>query len=247
MQVLGEKCPVAVYDGETINEIIFDLLSIDSIAKLLYPLTIGPHPEILERAHTLGARLKGFYVTGRNDLPHLEEWLRVCPDCDVLCLGRGCGIERDPETGCLDVPRTAGKLEEIKGAHPELDLWVELDASAMNCTAALLTRVEGTRRVEDGLLVDLDMKEEGAAFSAMSLPCSRLESLSGGKTPWIPWLEVLISGYDDHGNPLCMVPDDFPVAQGDALLMTPLGLEGNWRAFFAEHYLRAGRMCQVPI
>lgn len=346
LNILCEKCPVAVYDGETINEIIFDLLSIESIEKLFYPVAANPQPEILDRAYTLGAgfscitapevrrvlhalrrcrghqvlfvpgagyagdwdypldagvlpvfnhltplnffapdlfrekrvlayadisgqgrtednskawitglqdrlkdlgaRLKGFYVPGEIHLPDLEEWLRNFPECEVLCLGKGGGISLDSETGCLDVPKTTEKLEEVKAARPDLGLWVELDARAMACTGALLTRVKATRREDDALFLCLEMNGQGAAFSKMPLGCSKILNLSGESGRGVPWEMVRISGYE-QGNPVCLVPDDFSVTQGDALLMTPLGPEGNWRAFFAEHYLRARRICQVPI
>ncbi len=345
LHILDERCPVVVYDGETINDLIFDLLSIDSLTKLFYPPAVNPHPEILEKAHTLGAgfscvsasevshvfntlrryrgfqvllfpgtgdigdrddpletgvvpvvdpfapldpitehirgksvlahadipghgakektpeawmtvlqdrlkdldaRVKGLYVSGRNGLPHAGEWLRNCPHCRVLCLGRGGGIILDPETGCPDVPGTAESLEDINAIHPDLELWVELDALAMERTVALLTRVEAAWDAERARVLCLDMNGAGAAFLKMSRRCRMMAGLSGGTGLWIPWEAVRISGYE-HGNPVLRVPGDFPVEPGDAVLMTPLGLEGHWRALFAEHYLRARRMCQVPM
>ena len=345
LSILCEKCPVAVYDGETINDIIFDLLSIESVDKLFYPLAANPQPEILERAFTLGAgftcisapevrrvlnalrqcrghqvlfvpgagyagdwdypletgvllvfnhltplnfapdllrgkrvlayadisgqgstkqnsisrmtglqdrlknfgaRLKGFYVPGEIHLSDLEEWLRNFPECEALCLGKGGGISLDSETGCLDVPKTTEKLEEVKAARPDLELWVELDARAMACTGALLTRVKATWEVDDALFLCLEMNGQGTAFSKLPLGCSRILNLSGEPGRGVPWEMVRISGYE-HGNPVCMAPDDFPVNQGDPLLMTPMGLEGDCRDLFPEHYLRARRICQVPI
>lgn len=345
MSILCEKCPVAVYDGETINDIIFDLLSIESIDKLFYPLAANPQPEILERAYTLGtgftcisasevrrvlnalrqcrgyqvlfvpgagyagdwgypletgvlpvfnyltplnfapdlfrekrvlayadisgqgrtednsrawitglqdrlkdlgARLTGLYVPGEIHWPDLGEWLRNCPECEVLCLGKGGGISLDSETGCLDISKTTEKLEEVKAARPDLELWVELDARAMACTGALLTRVKATWRVNEDLLFCLEMNGHGAAFSKIPLGCSRILNLSGEPDRGVPWEMVRISTYE-HGNPVCMAPDDFPVHQGDALLMTPMVFAGDCRDLFPEHYLRARRICQVPI
>jgi len=39
-----------VFNEETLNEILFDLLSIDVMDRLLYPVHANPHPKILRKA-----------------------------------------------------------------------------------------------------------------------------------------------------------------------------------------------------
>ena len=48
---LAEKqCPLYVYNEETVNDLFFDLLSIDSLQGLLYPVSMNPHQKILRKA-----------------------------------------------------------------------------------------------------------------------------------------------------------------------------------------------------
>ncbi len=110
--LLRERCPVAVYDGETINDILFDLLSIESIEKLFYPLAANPHPEILERAFTLGA---GFKCTSAPEARKVFESLPQCPGHQVMFVPEGEYTDdwADPlKTGALAVLNDLGPLDK---------------------------------------------------------------------------------------------------------------------------------------
>lgn len=47
-------CPLVVYDEETLNETLFDLLALDAIETLLYPIHLNPHPKILRKVLEMG-------------------------------------------------------------------------------------------------------------------------------------------------------------------------------------------------
>ena len=53
-----ERCPLYVYDDETLNDTFFDLLCIDAVDTLFYTVAANPHPRILEKAYQLGAGFK---------------------------------------------------------------------------------------------------------------------------------------------------------------------------------------------
>ncbi len=54
------KCPIFVYDEESITEILFDLLSIEPLDRLFYTLAANPHPRILEKVFQMGIGFKCF-------------------------------------------------------------------------------------------------------------------------------------------------------------------------------------------
>ena len=62
--------PVYVYNEEVVNDTLFDLLSIDAIDSLFYPLHINHHPQILEQANRLGA---GFRCVSSTEISYLLE------------------------------------------------------------------------------------------------------------------------------------------------------------------------------
>jgi len=63
-----ERCPLYVYDDETLNDTFFDLLCIDAVGKLFYTVAANPHPRILEKAYQLGA---GFKCASSVELEHV--------------------------------------------------------------------------------------------------------------------------------------------------------------------------------
>jgi diaminopimelate decarboxylase/aspartate kinase len=72
---LAEKRPSClVYNEETLNDTLFDLLVLEGVERVFYPVRANPHPTILEKAHRMGA--------GFSCLSHLEveSVLRLLPD-----------------------------------------------------------------------------------------------------------------------------------------------------------------------
>ncbi len=51
-------CPLVVYDEETLNETFFDLLALEAIETLLYPIHLNPHPKILRKVLEMGGVLR---------------------------------------------------------------------------------------------------------------------------------------------------------------------------------------------
>ena len=64
-----EKCPLYVYDDETLNDTFFDLLCIDAVDTLFYTVAANPLPRILEKAYQLGA---GFKCASSVELEHVS-------------------------------------------------------------------------------------------------------------------------------------------------------------------------------
>ncbi|MCJ7775676.1 MAG: hypothetical protein MUP08_04755 [Desulfobulbaceae bacterium] len=63
-----ERCPLYVYDDETLNDTFFDLLCIDAVGKLFYTVAANPLQRILEKAYQLGA---GFKCASSVELEHV--------------------------------------------------------------------------------------------------------------------------------------------------------------------------------
>jgi len=58
LSVAGKGCPIYVYNEETLNETFFDLLSIDALDLIFYPVHTNPHPKILRKAFELDVGFK---------------------------------------------------------------------------------------------------------------------------------------------------------------------------------------------
>jgi diaminopimelate decarboxylase len=50
-----EECPLYVYNEETLNDTLFDLLAVDAMEGLFYPVHENPHPRILRKVFELEA------------------------------------------------------------------------------------------------------------------------------------------------------------------------------------------------
>ncbi len=55
LALVHKKCPLYVYNEETLNDTLFDLLAIDAMDGLFYPVHENPHPRILRKVFELGA------------------------------------------------------------------------------------------------------------------------------------------------------------------------------------------------
>ncbi len=64
VRIAGEDGPVLVYDGETLNDIVFDLLCLDCVDRLLFDLGLSSCPELLKALGRLGA---GFQYRSPED------------------------------------------------------------------------------------------------------------------------------------------------------------------------------------
>ena len=53
-----EKSPLYVYNEEILNDTLFDLLSIEAVSRVYYPVEANPHPKILEKAYELDVCFK---------------------------------------------------------------------------------------------------------------------------------------------------------------------------------------------
>ncbi|MFO7601838.1 MAG: hypothetical protein R6X27_18825 [Candidatus Desulfacyla sp.] len=60
--------PLYVFNEETLNDIFFDLLSIDVMDRLFYPVHANPHPKILRKALELNV---GFRCMSRDEMDGL--------------------------------------------------------------------------------------------------------------------------------------------------------------------------------
>ena len=71
--LVRERSPLYVFNDETLNDTLFDLLLIDAVDSLFYTVAANPHLRILEKAYQLGVGLKC------SSSVELEHVLRVFP------------------------------------------------------------------------------------------------------------------------------------------------------------------------
>lgn len=68
LAVAATECPVIVYNEESLNDTLFDLLALDPIDALFYPMHHNPHPKILRKVFEMGA---GFQCGSAEELNRL--------------------------------------------------------------------------------------------------------------------------------------------------------------------------------
>ena len=54
----AKESPIYVYNEETLNETLFDLLSLDPLDLLFYPVHANPHPKILRKVFEMDVGFK---------------------------------------------------------------------------------------------------------------------------------------------------------------------------------------------
>ncbi len=122
----GNQGPVVVYDGETLNDIVFDLLCLDCVDRLLFDLELSSCPELLEALGRLGA---GFGCRTPEEVALVQEIPGCGPESLVFLVqddSRASGRDGSLQGMIPAVPLygiTEGCLEELR----DRDVLVVLD------------------------------------------------------------------------------------------------------------------------
>ncbi len=77
-----QRCPLLVYNAETLNEVFFDLFSIDTVDKLFYRISANPHPKILQKAFEMGLAFRCLSLREFSSL--MTRFPRMDPDRVLL-------------------------------------------------------------------------------------------------------------------------------------------------------------------
>jgi diaminopimelate decarboxylase/aspartate kinase len=202
----------------------------------------------------LDASVKGMYIqlglhTGH--IPSATEAVKwasrraeAFPEMSVCCFGKDLGISLLPENGLPDIPRTAEGLENAKALCPHVTFWLAVDEIIVSPIGVLLSRATRIDCRDDIQHVEIDVpaplligsEQPGPARETVNLSQSsarenRLTHIAGrGAVPGDPPFTV------------SRLPD---VEAGDVLLMSHMGASPH--ASLRQHYLKARRICQVPI
>jgi diaminopimelate decarboxylase/aspartate kinase len=70
LALAGQATPLYVFNEETLNDTLFDLLSMEALGCLLYPVHANPHPKMLRKAFEQGV---GFWCISRDEMDGLLE------------------------------------------------------------------------------------------------------------------------------------------------------------------------------
>lgn len=88
LDLARKKTPVYVYNEETLNETLFDLLSIEAVDRLFYPVFINSHRKVLEKVYEMDV---GFTCISADEMARLfrlfprmrPQRLLFMPDYDI--------------------------------------------------------------------------------------------------------------------------------------------------------------------
>ena len=137
---LTEQAPIYVYNDESVNELFFDLLSMDALQGLYYPYGLNPHPEMLQKAFEMDA---SFRCNAFDEITSLRRMFpRISPAQLCLLTGsaQGEAHKRAVDSGVqVGVP-----ISNIQNGYPELfrtgDVFAFTDNDGDPCTPPLFKK-----------------------------------------------------------------------------------------------------------
>ena len=127
LAMAGRKSPLYVFNEEILNETLFDLLSIDAIDRLFYPLRANSHPKILRKAFELDV---GFTCTSSDALDGLMEKLpKLAPERILFFPDNASGedFERAFHGGVNVVVNDLNTLKAWPGIFRNRDIFISRD------------------------------------------------------------------------------------------------------------------------
>jgi hypothetical protein len=167
MALCTDSFPLIVYNEETLNDLFFSLLSIDSIDRCFYTVRTNPHPGIIKKAFETGLD----FLIG-----NMEEEKQVKASCPGITSDRICftpealsfpniSIRNNPgtsqwslesdsadlfvppqETG--DIQDYSKEIERIKEEHPDSELWFTCGPRELSPAGVLLPQVTGEMKLK---------------------------------------------------------------------------------------------------
>ena len=78
---IASKGPVCVYNGEVINDIVFDVLSLETVDAILHRIVLNSHPGVLEAMGRLGAH---FVCSSEKELKALQSVPLIYDSATIL-------------------------------------------------------------------------------------------------------------------------------------------------------------------
>ena len=144
LAVAGEKCPIYVYNEEALNETLFDLLAMDAIDSLFYPLHANPHPKILTKAFDLDVRFKCISIDEITRL--LKNFPKLAPQRTLFVPDHAHGedFERAFHYGVQVVVNDLDTLKIWPGIFQNKDIFICMDIGHEQEVSRLLeTSVRG--------------------------------------------------------------------------------------------------------
>ena len=141
LTIAGDACPIYVYNEETLNETLFDLLSINALDLLSYPVHLNPHPKILRKAFEMGV---GFTCISIDEITRvLNRFPRFSPQRILFVAGHAPDndLERAFDTGAHVVVDDLNILKRSPGIFQDRDICIRLPLQDLNETISFLTGI----------------------------------------------------------------------------------------------------------
>ena len=144
LSVAEKECPIYVYNEETMNETLFDLLSIDALDSLFYPVHLNPHPKILRKVFEMDI---GFKCTSIDEITRvLKGFPRLSPQ-RILFIpdhAHGQDFDRAFDYGAHVAVNDLHALKRWPGIFQDREFFICMDIERAQGSSGLLgTSVKG--------------------------------------------------------------------------------------------------------
>ncbi|MGD9321011.1 MAG: hypothetical protein PVH99_13660 [Desulfobacteraceae bacterium] len=208
LDLAGEKTPLCLYNEETLNETLFDLLSIEVVDRLFYPMYINSHPKVYEKVYEMDV---GFTCLSMDEMarvfkvfPRMKpQRLLFMPDSDIseeyeyaLQLGIHVVVRNlFSLRACQDVFQNGGIFIGLEMTYDQGGLVQGIHFSEMEALSGLL-RTRGTT------VSGLYLNSKRGFRSSFDL--NGTASVFKGVSAHLPEVSTLILG---NGMCICLEPN----------------------------------------
>ncbi len=259
-----DSFPLIVYNEETLNDLFFDLLSMDSIDRHLYAVWSNPHPGTLRKAFEMGL---DFLIGNIKEQKHVEascpgigpERFFFTPEArsfpKISIRNRSGNFQESPESFLGDLRDYLNEIERIREGYPDSEIWFTCGTRELAPAGVLITRVAGQMEERNGFMVPLGEELSGRIGLNNDPVSMKIFSLSGFDLNPAP-LRYSLERDREEVEVKCRIEAPACIKEGDVLLIPGVGASKSMgkdgmslaeRDQRSERFLRARRMCQVKL
>ncbi len=188
--LVGKDCPLFVYNEETLNDTLFDLLALDSIDALFYPVHANSHPRILRKVFELGG---GFKCISPNELTRIIELFPEIEPRKILFMpdhASGEDFEYAFHHGAHVIVKNAQTLKTCQEIfqNKEISVWIDSAGEQGGNVESILKSLAQLKASISGSYI-----QAGAQFQPL-YDQNRMQSFLAKASTHFPEVSTLILG-----------------------------------------------------
>ena len=254
LMALAEKdAPLYVYNEETLNEIFFDLSTLDVLAGLFYPVSMNFNPQILQKVIDLDVHFRCnslaevtrlrehfpklaperiFFLSdpgnGKDCEAAVQQGLHVAVRTDnhpILVLSNDANGESTVPMSGMDIPEIESYLEALQNACPQFELRLELPLHLASYAGALLMEALESGTAEGTYYIRTQLPMNNALYEEIHGTGHQVINLSRPHDEKII-MSRIIPEHKHAENGILYLKTPCPVESGDMLLLTHMGTYG---------------------